>query len=168
MMNLISKMPTTKESLLERFIDSQGMVGEFVISYVDNQKEKGEQNMDLQIIKREFSICKVEKVEQDLLNQEFVFVGKTDQEISIICETGLVPREAVQIEHGWSCFRIAEDAAFEKYGMIAFLSEIIAKEKTGILVVATYDTDYILLKKEKFADVKKALELNGCRFIEEK
>lgn len=122
--------------------------------------------MDLQLLKREFSICKIEKMDSDLLRNEFVFIGKSDNELSVICETYLVPENVVQVEHGWRCFRIAEDAAFEKYGMIAFLSQIIANEKTGILVVATYDTDYILLKESKFSDVKKALEQNGCKFIE--
>ncbi len=121
--------------------------------------------MDLQLINREFSICKIEKMDTDLLEKEFVFIGKSDHELSIICETKLIPENIVQVEHGWSCFRIAEDAAFEKYGMIAFLSKIIAGEKTGILVVATYDTDYIFVKENKLSDVKRALELNGCKFI---
>ena len=124
--------------------------------------------MDLQIIKREFSIFKIAKLDEELLQHEFVFISKTDNELSVICETALVPESAEQVEHEWGCFRIAENAAFEKYGMIAFLSKIIAAEKTGILVVATYDTDYILLKKHKFDDVRKALELNGCRFQDAK
>lgn len=122
--------------------------------------------MDLQIINKQFSIFKTDKADAELLQHEFVFISKTDNELSIICETELVPESAEQVENDWSCFRIAENAAFEKYGMIAFLAKIIAGEKTGILVVATYDTDYILLKKNKFDEVKKALELNGCRFLD--
>jgi len=49
--------------------------------------------------------------------------------------------------------------------MIAFLSKIIADGKTCILVVATYDTDYIFLKEDRLEDVKKALLANGCKFI---
>ncbi|MCF2703595.1 ACT domain-containing protein [Enterocloster clostridioformis] len=71
----------------------------------------------------------------------------------------------ITVENEWSCFRIAEDAAFEKYGMIAFLTRIIASEKTGVLVVATYDTDYLFIKKGKFDSVKKSLINNGCSFI---
>ncbi len=121
--------------------------------------------MDLQIIDRKFSICKIKDVSNELLKHEFTFISKTDNELSVICETKYIPETNQSAEHGWSCFRIAEDAAFEKYGMIAFLSKIIASKKTGILVVATYDTDYIFLKYEKFNDVKKALLENGCRFI---
>ncbi|MDF2886954.1 MAG: hypothetical protein K0R23_1339 [Lacrimispora sp.] len=121
--------------------------------------------MDLQIIDRKFSICKVNEVSNQLLNHEFTFISKTDNELSVICETDHIPEISLTVEHGWRCFRIAEDASFEKYGMIAFLSKIIADEKTCILVVATYDTDYIFLKEDKFDDIKKALLDNGCKFI---
>lgn len=121
--------------------------------------------MDLQIIDRKFSVCKVNEVRAELLDHEFTFISKTDTELSVICETKHVPKINLTAEHGWSCFRIAEDASFEKYGMIAFLSKIIADEKTCILVVATFDTDYIFLKEEKFSDVKRALLENGCKFI---
>lgn len=121
--------------------------------------------MDLHIIDKDFAIYKVSKIDNSIFNNEYVFVGKTDDELSIICEADIVPENVLQAESGWRCFRIAEDAAFEKYGMIAFLSKIIAKEQTGILVVATYDTDYILIKETKFLSVKNALERNECRFI---
>ena len=121
--------------------------------------------MDLQIINRKFSICKVNEVSIELLNHEFTFISKTDNELSVICETNHLPETNLTAEHGWCCFRIAEDASFEKYGMISFLSKIIADEKTCILVVATFDTDYIFLKEDRFDDVKKALLENGCNFI---
>lgn len=121
--------------------------------------------MDLQIINRKFSVCKVNEVSADLLVHDFTFISKTDNELSVICETNHVPNINITAEHGWTCFRIAEDASFEKYGMIAFLSKIIADEKTCILVVATYDTDYIFLKEEKLSDVKRALLENSCKFI---
>lgn len=120
--------------------------------------------MDLQIIHRNFSVCKVKQLDIELVKKEYTFVGTTDQEISIICETKYVPEDTIVVEHGWSCFRIAEDASFEKYGMIAFLSKIIADLKVCILVVGTFDTDYIFIQDRMFDQVVKSLEENGCRF----
>lgn len=71
----------------------------------------------------------------------------------------------IAIENDWNCFRIAEDAAFEKYRMIAFLTSIIAGEKTGVLVVATFDTDCLFVKKDRIKSEKNALNKNGCNFI---
>ncbi|SEV83897.1 ACT domain-containing protein [[Clostridium] fimetarium] len=121
--------------------------------------------MILQLINRDFSIFKVKSLNNEILQNEFVFISKTDTELSVICESRYVIEENISVEHGWGCFRIAEDASFEKYGMIAFLSAIIAKEKTGILAVATYDTDYIFIKKDKLDNVINALKESGCIFI---
>lgn len=121
--------------------------------------------MDLQIINGNFSVCKVRELDANILNHKYTFVSITDQELSIICETEYVPANTITVAHGWSCFRIAEDASFEKYGMIAFLANIIAELKTSILVVGTFDTDYILIQNQRFEEAVKALEQNGCRFL---
>lgn len=121
--------------------------------------------MLLHSIDKEFSVYKTTKLSPRLLQGEFVFIGKTDSELSVICETRLVPDDALTAEHGWKCFRIAQDASFEKYGMISFLSGIIADQKASTLVIGTYDTDYLFVKKEKMDQVIHALIQNGCSFI---
>lgn len=121
--------------------------------------------MILQIIDRDFSVYKVKEIDPNIIKNEFTFIGKTDNELSVISESQYVPKEVLKVEHGWKCFRIAEDASFEKYGMIAFLANIISAQKTSTLVVGTYDTDYLLIKKEKFQQVVQALKDNGCTFV---
>lgn len=122
--------------------------------------------MKLQEINLDFSICKVDKIEASIWEKEYTFIARTDNELSIICTESNVPSNTISREDGWKCFRIAEDAAFEKYGMIAFLTRIIADVKTGVLVVATYDTDYLLVKKERYCDVREALLDASCEFQE--
>ena len=121
--------------------------------------------MILQIIDKSFSIYKVNEIPVDLLHHQFTFLSTTDNEVSVISESNLVPKDSLIVEDGWKCFRIAEDASFEKYGMIAFLANIIAAQKTSTLVVGTYDTDYLFIKEERFEQVIKTLEDNGCVFI---
>lgn len=121
--------------------------------------------MILQIIDKEFSVYKVDELPADILKNEFTFVGTTDHELSVISESRFVPEEVLIVESGWKCLRIAEDASFEKYGMIAFLANIISAQKTSTLVVGTYDTDYLFIKEEKFDQVIQALKDNNCTFI---
>lgn len=121
--------------------------------------------MILQRIEKEFSVYKVEELSAEILKNQFTFVSKTDNELSIISESRYVPNDVLKVEHGWKCFRIAEDASFEKYGMIAFLANIIAAQKTSTLVVGTYDTDYLFIKEERFEEVIQALKKNDCTFI---
>lgn len=121
--------------------------------------------MDLHILTGKFSVCKVEKITAEMVVLPFSFAAVTDEECSLICRTENVPANCLVREDGWYCFRIAEDASFGKYGMISFLANIIAAQKTATLVVGTYDTDYLFIKEEKFAQVKQQLIENGCRFI---
>lgn len=121
--------------------------------------------MILQIIDRCFSVYKVKDLPMDIVQKEFTFISRTDKELSIISESHLVPDDSLNVEHGWKCFRIAEDASFEKYGMIAFLANIIAEQKTSTLVVGTYDTDYLFIKEDKFNQVIQPLKDNECTFI---
>lgn len=121
--------------------------------------------MVLQIVNKNFSIYKVKEITSNILENEFTFVGTTDNELSVISESQFVPNEVLKVEHGWKCLRIAEDAPFEKYGMIAFLANIISAQKTSTLVVGTYDTDYVFVKKEKFEQVIQALKNNDCSFV---
>ncbi len=121
--------------------------------------------MDLHLLMGRFSVCKVRKSTAEMIEVPFSFTSITDEECSLICRTENAPKDYLRREDGWCCFRIAEDAAFEKYGMISFLAKVIASQKTATLVVGTYDTDYLFVKEEKFIAVKCQLCQNGCRFI---
>lgn len=121
--------------------------------------------MDLHIIEGEFSVCKVEKITPDMINASFSFIANTPEESSVICLTKNIANDCLIREDGWLCFRIAEDASFEKYGMISFLANVISAQKTATLVVETYDTDYLFVKKDKFEQVKEKLLEKNCKFI---
>ncbi|MGL5270627.1 MAG: ACT domain-containing protein [Selenomonadaceae bacterium] len=121
--------------------------------------------MDLQLLSGRFSVCKVTKITAEMMEQPFSFSSVTDEECSLICRTENVPKDCLLREDDWCCFRIAEDASFQKYGMISFLAKVIASQKTATLVVGTYDTDYLFVKEDKFVQVKQQLLEEGCRFI---
>jgi uncharacterized protein len=121
--------------------------------------------MDLHVLVGRFSVCKVAKITAEMIGEPFSFSSVTDDECSLICRTENVPKDCLIRDDGWCCFRIAEDASFEKYGMISFLADIIASQKTSTLVVGTYDTDYLFVKAGKFAQVKQQLMEKNCRFI---
>ena len=116
--------------------------------------------MELKIIDKEFAICKVEDFSQINLNDEFIFVGKTDNELSVVCEMESIPNNCTDIDEGWIAFKIEGQIDFSLIGIISKLSAILAENKIGIFTVSTYDTDYILVKKEKIEEAKEALREN--------
>ena len=62
--------------------------------------------MQLKVINKTFSVCKVEDYSQIDLTADFVFIGKTDEELSLVCETLLAPSNTIEREDGWRAFRI--------------------------------------------------------------
>ena len=79
-----------------------------------------------------------------------LFCGKTDEELSLVCLTKDVPAAAEPRDDGWKAFRIQGVLDFSLMGILSKLSGILAENHIGIFAVSTYNTDYILVKKENF------------------
>lgn len=106
--------------------------------------------MKLSIINDDLTVCKV-KSEADIdFSKKFYFVGKTDEEVSLVCLTEDVPKETVERDDGWRAFRIQGVLDFSLIGILSGLSAILAENGIGIFAVSTYNTDYILVKQENY------------------
>ncbi len=114
--------------------------------------------MEIKKIDHDFSVCKVEDYSFVDLDTEYSFIGKTDEEKSLVCLTGDVPPNVTEREDGWRAFRIQGILDFSMIGVLSGISEILAENEIGIFVVSTFNTDYVLTKKE---DYPKALEALG-------
>lgn len=117
--------------------------------------------MELKIIIRKFSICKVEDLSQIDYSDKFCFIGKTDEELSLVCSTDFVPKNAIECDNGWKAFRIQGVLDFSLIGILSKISTLLADNKIGIFAVSTYNTDYILTKEENFESAINVLECNG-------
>lgn len=56
--------------------------------------------MEIKIIHQDFSVCKVMDYSLVNLNAEYIFIGKTDEENSLVCMTGDVPPNVIQRDDG--------------------------------------------------------------------
>ncbi len=121
--------------------------------------------MELKILKQNFSICKVKEVSNINLDSEFVFIGKTDEEISIVCDEEHIPTNYADISNNWKCIKIMETLDFSLIGILSKITTILAENNVGIFVVSTYNTDYILVKEDKIDLTKRCLEENNYTFI---
>lgn len=110
--------------------------------------------MKIKILYNRFSICKLPDDSQIDLSDEFYFIGKTDEELSLVCSSGCVPPNALECDHGWRAFRIQGQLDFSMVGILSAISTLLAGNKIGIFAVSTYNTDYILTKERDF---KKAI-----------
>lgn len=121
--------------------------------------------MELKKINFNFSVCKVKKIRPSDLNSEFCFIGKTDEELSLVCLTENAPDDALKKNHGWKAFRIQGTLDFSLIGILAPIADILAENQIGIFAISTYNTDYVLVKKENFEKALKILETNGYKII---
>ena len=117
--------------------------------------------MELQKIAADFTICKLEDLNQIDFTREFVFFAKTDDEISVVCESAYAPPTAIISEAGWKALKVSGILDFGLIGVIAKIATILADAGISIFVVSTYNTDYILVKAENFARSVQTLTDNG-------
>ena len=117
--------------------------------------------MNLKVIDTEFSVCKVEDYSQVDLNEEFVFAGHTDEELSLVCPTSLVPDNTTECNDGWKAFRIEGVLDFSLVGILSRISTCLADNSIGIFAISTFNTDYILIKDSDFEKAIEVLELAG-------
>ena len=117
--------------------------------------------MELRKLSYELTVCKVETVESIDLSEDFLFVGKTDDEISLVCETDRAPAATTEREDGWKGFVISGVLDFSLIGILSKISTVLAENGIGIFAVSTYNTDYILVKAENFERAESALVAAG-------
>jgi len=121
--------------------------------------------MEIKIIDESFSVCKVEDYSLTNLTDEFSFVGKTDEESSLVCLTRCVPSNTTHRDDGWKAMRMQGVLDFSLIGILSKISTVLAEQKIGIFAISTYNTDYILVRESNYEAALKALETAGYRIV---
>ncbi|MBQ6222878.1 MAG: ACT domain-containing protein [Solobacterium sp.] len=121
--------------------------------------------MELEKLPYNLTVCKVPEISSLDLEKEFYFIGKTDEEISLVCRTEDTPSDTTEREDGWKGFRIRGILDFSLIGILSKLSGILAENKIGIFAVSTYNTDYILVKAGDYHRASEVLEQAGYRIV---
>lgn len=122
--------------------------------------------MELKKIDKDFTVCKVENLKQVNMDKDFIFVSKTDEEISVVCETKDVPGNTIERSDGYKAFRIEGKLDFSLIGILSKISTALAKNNIGIFAISTYNTDYILVKSEEFNKAAEVLDEKGYRITD--
>lgn len=121
--------------------------------------------MELKRLPYDLTVCKIDSVEDIDLSKDFFFVGKTDEELSLVCRSEDTPEKTIECDNGWKGFRIEGVLDFSLIGILSKLSGILAEHKIGIFAVSTYNTDYILVKEENFEKALDVLANEGYRVV---
>ena len=117
--------------------------------------------MILEMLSADLTVCQLQSAAAIDLQKDFYFIGRTDEELSLVCRTADTPSETIAREDGWKGFRIQGQLDFSLIGILSQISGVLADAKIGIFAVSTYNTDYILVKTENFARAADALSAAG-------
>ena len=117
--------------------------------------------MELKVIDKEFSVCKVSDCSEIDTGQPYIFTGSTDEERSLVCPTELVPGNTIERNDGWRAFRIEGVLDFSLIGILSKISTCLAENGIGIFAISTFNTDYVLTKENDFSKAIEVLELAG-------
>ena len=112
--------------------------------------------MKLKALPHALTVCRLADASEIDLKNDFYFLARTDEEVSLVCRTEDAPANTDVRDDGWRAFRIEGVLDFSLIGILSRISAILAENKIGIFAVSTYNTDYILVKEENF---ERALQL---------
>jgi uncharacterized protein len=122
--------------------------------------------MNLLLLPETFTICRLpaEPLPPEwALGGSFSTISYSLDELSIVCPQGQVPAElpGATISAGWRCLRVAGTMDLSLVGVMARLSGALAAAEISIFTVATYDTDYLLVRAELLPQAIAALAAAG-------
>ncbi len=121
--------------------------------------------MELKKMEYDLTVCKVAAITDIDMTADFFFLGKTDEEISLVCKTDDAPKKTTERDDGWKGFHIQGVLDFSLIGILSKLSEILAENHIGIFAVSTFNTDYILVKTENFERALSVLSAEGYTIV---
>jgi len=119
----------------------------------------------LTLLEPVFSVCRLSADEAipDWAHRGSVSsVTRTPQELSIVCEQGIVP-PGVWAEAGWRCLMVEGPLEFTLVGILASLTAPLAASEVSVLAISTYDTDFLLIKEASLEKALSSLRDEGFR-----
>ena len=118
--------------------------------------------IELEFLDLELSICKLpSQIEPPSWTKDsrFLCVCRTPDELSIVCETALVPQgTSIELENRWAAFRVAGILDFSLTGILSSIVDPLAKADISVFAVSTFDTDYVLVRSDDRSRAKAVLE----------
>ena len=117
--------------------------------------------MILRKLPYELTLCKVLSPAEINLYADFFFIGKTDEELSLVCLTSDVPVHTTHRNDGWRGFRIEGALDFAPVSALSELTSLLVDKRIDIFAVSTFNTDYILVKDTQFERAIEVLTHRG-------
>ena len=117
----------------------------------------------LSVLHDRLAVCRLEpsaEIPPWATGAPFFCVTRTPEELSVVCLEERVPA-GITCESGWRALKLEGPFGFGLTGVLASVAAPLARCEVGILAIATYDTDYVLVKEEQLGPAIAALRESG-------
>ena len=125
-------------------------------------------NLQFKLLPERFGICQLpltEPLPRWVYQSSFYSVSKSDEEFSLVCEERLIENE-IKKSIGWRLLKIEAVLALSLMGITAQFSTALANAGVNLSVIATFNTDYILVEHVKLSTAIVALREAGFEVSE--
>lgn len=119
--------------------------------------------MKMRQMKGDFSIGRYDPDSdfKPLYSRNFCSITRTPDEVTIVCESDLLPFGYQKREDGWACLQVEGIMDFDLTGILSKISGSLANAEISLFAISTFDTDYVLVKAKTLAKARRALESSG-------
>lgn len=94
----------------------------------------------------------------------FFCIARTAEELSIVCEEDRVPNSTLA-EKYWVALKLEGPFPFTMTGVLASFIQPLADAGIPIFAISTFDTDYVLVKRETLPAAIEVLSKSGHELL---
>jgi hypothetical protein len=95
----------------------------------------------------------------------FHSVTRTPSELSVVCPEAAAPPGAA-VETAWALLGLVGPFPFSMVGVLSSVLGPLAASEVSIFALSTFDTDYVLVKRERLGAAISALTAAGHELVE--
>jgi hypothetical protein len=106
--------------------------------------------VEMSLLPRRYGVCRLDAdgaIPEWAMHGEFWTVTRTTDELSITCAEDRVP-PGVRAERGFRLLKLAGPIDMAQTGVIAAIAGPLAEAGISLVPIATFDTDYILVRHD--------------------
>ena len=115
--------------------------------------------MKFRLLPERLAVCQLaagSQVPDWALGAGFFCVTQTAEELSIVCQQSRIP-DGVRIERDWIALKLEGPFPFAMTGVLTSFLQPLAEAGIPIFAFATFDTDYVLMKRDRLDAALTAL-----------
>jgi hypothetical protein len=120
------------------------------------------ESLELSVLPDKLAVCRLDSGDESELKAAtgLFSVTRTAEELSVVCPEQDAP-EGSQVSAGWRALEVSGPIDHTATGVLASIASPLAEAGVPLFPLATFDTDYVLVRDADLGRALEALEAAG-------